>query len=713
MCVEWQYSPNFFSLPSNFFIIKLYPLQHITICPFHFCIFFIVSPSYTIYAHVPQSCDTSSQFPSVTATYIGGGYKQLHLASSSQSLTTSLWRPHKRLPVIRTSHPLDVCCTNDTLQAIQVCRNQEEEEKISNHPIHPLIFVQVKHLRSLISHSSMISDVVVIFYLEMLTRQYDITCLSTSIMTTLQQQGWQRLQSHFALYRNRPQTNSQPWISRESAIILPCFVDGCHWVNVVRREVNGQVLFLYADNLNRPTTEQFIRDLLSQNADFFPATASWINCINYTYRPHSNECGPRSLLAATILALHPHPSNTILLPAMHPKLAQILRTWLGCQITTQTIDDTAIKALLHTSHGITNQRTASSLPAYLFQWAASAIPLPTVILESHNPSKLRATAPIFHPRKATDILEPISQAFQPDPTTTVASSQPTITNIIPKNPESKNSSHPIHKTARIHPTKRTNTMLPGKRLLTTFLRKKETSPYVPVPCARPFPSLSLPTLSSSQCSNTSTTSTNSKQRLPSLPMVGPAQPAFTTQRTLYDFAYFKPQSSITEADPEVWGHMPEQIDTSATFQILLQNPNGIQPSVTKPEFLFSLHISHEIGVGALCLAETNLNWHHSQHKFVLKCCLHQNWQSSKFQTSVPDEVFLGNYQPGGTATIVVDCWTSCVLNSGMDPYGLGRWSYVILRGKSDTNICIITAYRVCNDRYTGPKTAYQQQKRQL
>jgi hypothetical protein len=49
----------------------------------------------------------------------------------------------------------------------------------------------------------------------------------------------------------------------------------------------------------------------------------------------------------------------------------------------------------------------------------------------------------------------------------------------------------------------------------------------------------------------------------------------------------------------------------------------------------------------------------------------------------------------------------------MDPFGLGRWSYVFLRGKQDINICIVTAYRVCADKYTGPKTAYQQQRRQL
>jgi hypothetical protein len=74
---------------------------------------------------------------------------------------------------------------------------------------------------------------------------------------------------------------------------------------------------------------------------------------------------------------------------------------------------------------------------------------------------------------------------------------------------------------------------------------------------------------------------------------------------------------------------------------------------------------------------------------------------------------MGNYQPGGTATIITDRWTCHIITTGMDPYDLGRWSYVTLRGKSDTTICIITAYRVCNDKYTGLKTAYQQQKHQL
>jgi hypothetical protein len=182
---------------------------------------------------------------------------------------------------------------------------------------------------------------------------------------------------------------------------------------------------------------------------------------------------------------------------------------------------------------------------------------------------------------------------------------------------------------------------------------------------------------------------------------------------LFDFSYFKPYASISPQDPDVFGHLPQEIDTSLTLRIVLQNPNGIRPSVTEPDFMFSLHLCHQIGVGAICLAETNLNWNHSQHSTALRRCLHRNWSSSKFQPSIPEEKFIGNYQPGGTITIVTDRWTSKVITTGSDPYGLGRWSYIILKGKADVHICIITAYRVCDEKFTGPKTAYQQQKRHL
>jgi len=187
----------------------------------------------------------------------------------------------------------------------------------------------------------------------------------------LRRQGWDRMKTYFALHRNRPRTNTRPNITGESAIILPCFVDDCHWVAVVRREIQGQTIFLYADDLNDPNTEESIKTLLSNHTspEFYPLTAKWIQCYNYTYRPHSNECGPRTLIAATIMALHPEPSSHILLPLMHHNLAQISRTWISCQLISHCEVYATITNLLQ-PHNLqySNQQNATSVPADLVPW---------------------------------------------------------------------------------------------------------------------------------------------------------------------------------------------------------------------------------------------------------------------------------------------------------------------------------------------------------
>jgi hypothetical protein len=289
---------------------------------------------------------------------------------------TSSWRPQRVLPVHRSSHLFDVACGPEVLQQIYQSCNKHESAVVAKHPWHPLLIVTLKDLRRLLSYSSPISDSVMTLYLEKLTIHYGITYLATSYLYTLKLQGWERLQSYFAGYRNRPRTNSRPCITGESAIILPCFVDGCHWVVVVRREVEGRVLFLYADDLSNITTEANIKELLSTKTSsaFYPPLTKWIKCKNFTYRPHSNECSPRSLLAATILALHPAPSQDILMPLMHNNLAQIARTWVGSQLLQATFDEATITQFLlpnklHWPH----QTSAISEPADSIQWTSNAV----------------------------------------------------------------------------------------------------------------------------------------------------------------------------------------------------------------------------------------------------------------------------------------------------------------------------------------------------
>ena len=60
-------------------------------------------------------------------------------------------------------------------------------------------------------------------------------------------------------------------------------------------------------------------------------------------------------------------------------------------------------------------------------------------------------------------------------------------------------------------------------------------------------------------------------------------------------------------------------------------------------------------------------------------------------------------------------WTSRVVEKGADPFGLGRWSYLVLQGQGGIKILLITAYRVCKQTMTsaGPTTSTAQQFRAL
>ena len=150
-----------------------------------------------------------------------------------------------------------------------------------------------------------------------------------------------------------------------------------------------------------------------------------------------------------------------------------------------------------------------------------------------------------------------------------------------------------------------------------------------------------------------------------------------TQPTLYDFNFLKPHGKPSTEDPDVWGHIMPSIDPAQTLRILLQNPNGIQPHISYSDFLFGLHMSETLGIGAICMPETNLNWQPSQISSTRKCFA-RTWQHYSIQYSHSDEEFHSTYKPGGTLTAVTNVWTSRVVEKGVDPYGLGRWSYITL-----------------------------------
>ncbi len=119
--------------------------------------------------------------------------------------------------------------------------------------------------------------------------------------------------------------------------------------------------------------EQTVQQVLSSShPDFFPRSAIWITCNNYTYNPHSNECGARTLLALSIQAIHPNPHENILLPYMHQNIANIGCTWIATSLLNSYIPESPLHDLVSSTEYPTTQRlTAPATPRSLIQWIDS------------------------------------------------------------------------------------------------------------------------------------------------------------------------------------------------------------------------------------------------------------------------------------------------------------------------------------------------------
>jgi hypothetical protein len=244
--------------------------------------------------------------------------------------------------------------------------------------------------------------------------------------------------------------------------------------------------------MNNASTEAEIRTILTTrtSSEFYPPSAKWIQCKNLTYWPHSNECGPRTLLAATILALHPNPSQHILMPIMHQNLAQITRTWIGGQILQAHLDTDAIDSLLLLSqHQSQYDMSANSAPADLVQWNPISnmnedvrkMQQHQTSSSNHFASSLNPLAPVFLPVKTTS-------SFDPGKSGTISTAKDTKHSTTTSN--QKDTKGKVRKGL----SKRQPIPFPGQNVMTKYLLpKKITTPPI-------SQSMSLPTQENSSTS---------------------------------------------------------------------------------------------------------------------------------------------------------------------------------------------------------------------
>jgi hypothetical protein len=197
----------------------------------------------------------------------------------------------------------------------------------------------VSSLLQLLTYDSPIDDSVIhTFISSVCATQTEILSLDTNFHRILSSQGWPCANHTFFLHKNSSNYSKK---RIKSNFNHSYYYDSypCSWAS----------LDCPCPSQNQWTRLFFIFRQLEffayfrcysvglQPSKHLPTNSTWINCHGYTYHPHSNECGPCTLLALVIMSLHPNPSSNILLPFMHPNLAKICRWWAASTTSHATI----------------------------------------------------------------------------------------------------------------------------------------------------------------------------------------------------------------------------------------------------------------------------------------------------------------------------------------------------------------------------------------
>jgi hypothetical protein len=147
--------------------------------------------------------------------------------------------------------------------------------------------------------------------------------------------------------------------------------------------IHGRTYFFYAEDMSGPANELMVKRLLSNaqtDSDFHPPNSIWVSCKNIFYRPHSNECGSRSLLALAVMLTHPNPCHMMLMPYMHPNVAQEAECWVASSILQGRVE---LITYLSTNVQDVNMSPVSQ-PHSFIDWNNDATPT-TKDQEVHSP----------------------------------------------------------------------------------------------------------------------------------------------------------------------------------------------------------------------------------------------------------------------------------------------------------------------------------------
>jgi len=369
---------------------------------------------------------------------------------------------------------------------------------------------------------------------------------------------------------------------------------------------------------------------------FCPPDSIWMNYKNYTSRPHSNECGPHTILALAVMMQHPSPHPNILLPYLEPNLAQCTRLWSAALLLTGEVHLQPAIPSYH-SGPLIHRNTIHAVPHDLLPWSE-------ISTQTTGGNELF----IIHDPHLTSAIRPPESVKHISKSPTEGGSNISLSSLdsTEKSPGQWSSGWAL---------------IPNQ-MPTTRAISQNTETYPPI--TGHIGKLGV------YITQPHETKVNNSCRAKWKTFLNPP-----TQQTLVDTLSL-PDSTQTHSD--IRGHTLHDINRSETFCIALKHPRSLRLFTDFLLTQYSFQICQSLAVGVLSLPETNVNWGHKEAHTRLHNLYRKAWDHSSFSTSLNKEDFKGINQPGRKDSIIMDNWASRILNKGTDPFGLGRWSYITI-----------------------------------
>jgi endonuclease/exonuclease/phosphatase family metal-dependent hydrolase len=164
------------------------------------------------------------------------------------------------------------------------------------------------------------------------------------------------------------------------------------------------------------------------------------------------------------------------------------------------------------------------------------------------------------------------------------------------------------------------------------------------------------------------------------------------------------------ANQDYWGHELKP-KADSCIRLAFRNINFLpqyKSGTKNSEVMFDIR-NASVDIFGMC--ETNVAWHLVDESDSPHECFRGFFESMKVaysnNTTEKEDKQIG--QVGGTMLLTIENVTNRVLQSGSDPTNLGRWSWVLLQGKDQRKLRVVSIYRPVIS--SGPTAVYQQHLR--